>query len=144
MLFDICCAGLPHMRVYRAALASRTARAHVRNCKRRGKGLTNPGTIASKSTPPHTQATCSYLGSGWDLNLRPQYWRKRTSVFDYSPILLWKLGKVSYLNLSLRGWLVQLTCVCAGLWHGCENDRAIEWEVFWSAQDIVNEVSRLF
>ena len=45
--------------------------------------------------PLYTQATRSDLGSEWALNPRPCDWWKRTSVFDYTPVLLsTKRGKV--------------------------------------------------
>ena len=67
--------------------------------------------------PLHTQATRSDLDSDWELNIRPSNWWERTSVFDYTPVLLsTNMFKVCYINLLLHGWLVHLmreSCGCA-------------------------------
>ena len=71
--------------------------------------------------PLHTQATQSGLDSGWKLNVWPGHVRKRTSVFNYSLVILSiKLCKVWYINLQLHGLLMQLMWVSCDCVHWCE------------------------
>ena len=65
-----------------------------------------------KSVHLHTQAFPRDLVSEWELNVGPSYQWERTSVFDYTPILLvTKRSKVLYINL-LHIWLMCLMRVC--------------------------------
>ena len=110
------CTYLCNSRAFWECRAHRGALQHCSSCHLHGMCNKTQTLPVDRSEPLHTQATRSDLASGWELNVRPLNWWERTSVFDYTPILLVTLlSKVLYINL-LHVWLMRLmrvSCDCA-------------------------------
>ena len=86
------------------------SRDHCKEVQRNRRGQTNsPWTEYSPHTPTQLVATSAVDGT-WTSDLSIGERGPRSSITRQFCCGI--LGKLSYLNLSLCGWLVQLTCVC--------------------------------